>query len=193
MHLFTINNDQTSAIVTGLAYERGSPYCVPYWISIVGPKSRVSSIWATFISKGKRCIIREVDSRGFDSFPASTKRFVAMIDKATSYQNVIIRPRAMPELLLYQHPGKTIHELTDDEKAAAKAAIHAQFIDYINSHTNTIVLPEWAGWLYERATTLNAMNNLLTEGDCIYAAVVRTDFNWPELVKLGFEEGKLSF
>lgn len=196
--MLQIKNTNTRSYITGMAYTGYGNDKIMYLLSVLGPQNAVKSIWATFVqSKGELRV--ETNSwknrdkgEKYKRGSFQSKRYTSCIDRDTNYHNLVVFPTNLPNFLWVRDPTCIDRDPTTEERAIATADISRQLLAYVNTQ-NTVVLPQWSNWLWNRCEYLSGFTRMNVYGDVITAITISPDIKWPEVIAHGLESGAISF
>lgn len=197
--LATIKAEQAECWVTGAAWvgssisaKNKSDMPAFRYISLIGPPSAVTSVWASLVKRKGHISIYDWNSyypfAGMvDGAPA--RRMVKIINQSPKYIHAIIVCPS-PSLLLLTAPGQRF-PYSDEER---RPLVGPLLVNYVNTHSRTVCKPQWGDWLFKNTVNnyihRNAVWQLSCNGDCL-AYWVKPGLRWGELIEDGIRKGEL--
>jgi hypothetical protein len=214
MQTMTIRNKHASVTGAGIAsHNRQVVY-----LSAVGHKTSLKSIWGTVISANGTGIsgfgqynVKRLPGTRYAQYwtplPESTAMHMILVAEVAQIPDRD-KSQSLSEngcYILAFHPEGAMHLKSrygrSDERKALREQVDPELrlhlVDRLSKMLSIAVLPEWAPYLWKRALGSRwddrGLVALDTDGDCIAGYWINPDWRWTEAIQVGLQKGHIRF
>jgi len=214
MQTTTVRNKHASATGAGIAsHDRQVVY-----LSAVGHKTSLKSIWGTLISANGKGIsgfgqyhVKRLPGTRYAQYwtplPESTAVHMILVAEVAQIPDRDKSQRLSENgcYILALHPEGAVHLKSRYTRSEERQALREQVDDELRLHLvgrlnkmlSIAVLPEWAPYLWRQAVggrwDDRGLVALDTDGDCIAGYWINPDWTWTETIQAGLQRGHIGF
>ena len=191
-----VYNDQAEAILLGVAVgERNKVF----YLSVVGPRSAVKSLWATLVARKKKDILFRytywVDPwLQYRGLPSGYHQFWTPLPMTNQVHAVFVARR--PDLFLVTAPegaGNGDSYIRDRQLREHSTESYRRFARFLDQHLDIPVLSEWGEYLAREGYRRGLLKSLEAGGDCLSANLISNDWaKWQEAIIQALRYGYLT-